>query len=928
MPASEGESKAGYGDTLNLLSTPFPMRGNLAKREPEMLRRNRETDLYGRIRKAAKGRPRFELHDGPPYANGDIHLGHVVNKCLKDFVVRSRSALGYDARYRPGWDCHGLPIERELEKLGVPKDDPTEFRRRCREFAAEQIGRQREGFERLGVLGDWESHYRTMEFATEAGIVRALGALVRTGLVYRGLRPVLHCPVCESSLAEAEIEYEDRTSTAVDVAFPADEKAVAEAFGLDSAERAAAVIWTTTVWTLPANRAIAFSPEIEYAAVRTERGLLLVAAELVDPCLERYGIEGETVATAPGERLSGIACRHPFYGRESPLLPGKHVTTEEGTGLVHTAPAHGEDDFALGDARGLDAESPVDEKCRFRDALELFGGKEIWEAVPDIVRVMEENGTLLRSGDHVHSYPVCWRHKVPVIYRTSRQWFMAMDERGAGDSTLRERGLDAIAKTEFYPAWGRQRMAAMVENRPDWCLSRQRMWNSPVALFVDRESGELHPRTDELIEKAAEKIEKGGIDAWFASGAEEFLGDEAGRYEKVADTLDVWFDSGVTHRSVMGWNGGDENRPDIYLEGSDQHRGWFMSSLMTACALHGEAPWRQILTHGFVVGGDGRKMSKSAGNALRPEKLLGSHGADILRLWVASSDYSHEIKLSEDIIKTAVDSYRLLRNRIRFLLANLSDFDPERDALDTEELAELDRYMLVVAEGCRKRVAEAYEAYNFLGATQAVHALCNQDLGRFYLDVLKDRLYTLPADSRARRSAQTAMNRIARLVLVSLGPTLSFTADEAWQALTGDPDESVMLHVLEPVPQPADAEALEKRWECVRRWRARAQKAVDEARSAGKVDCPDVELKVSLAVPAGDHADLSALSPADLAAVMIVSEVELTEGDGSVVVSRSSFEKCERCWRRADGVGTGSDKRICSRCEQALAGTADDGRQA
>ena len=918
----------GYSDSLNLLSTPFPMRGNMAKREPDMLRRNQETGLYGRIRDASAGRKRFELHDGPPYANGDIHLGHVVNKCLKDFVVRSKSILGYDAHYKPGWDCHGLPIERELEKRNVPKDDPIEFRRRCREFAAEQIQRQRAGFERLGVLGDWENHYRTMEPSTEGEIIRTLGDLLHTGLVYRGLRPVLHCPICESSLAEAEIEYEDKVSTAVDVAFAADESLVAKAFGLASAKDAAVVIWTTTAWTLPANKCVCYSPDLEYAAVDTDRGVLVLAAELVPACLERYGLEGDVLAKAPGSRLEGMVCRHPFYDQEAPLHPGSHVTIEEGTGLVHTAPAHGEDDYAVGVEHGHDAQSPVDERCRFKKSVELFGGKDIWESVPEIVAVMKERGSLVCEREHKHSYPVCWRHKEPVIYRTSRQWFMSMDEKGTGERTLRERGMDAVAKSKYYPDWGRQRMAAMVANRPDWCLSRQRMWNSPVALFVDKETGDLHPRTDELIEKVASKVSEGGIEAWFASDAKDFLGDEADRYEKVTDTLDVWFDSGVTHRSVMGWNGGDKNRPDIYLEGSDQHRGWFMSSLMTACALHDEPPWRQILTHGFVVGGDGRKMSKSAGNALRPDKLLSQYGADILRLWVASSDYSHEIKMSEDIIKTSVDSYRLLRNRIRFMLANLSDFDHEQDAIPIDELAEIDRYMLVVAEQCRQKVFESYDDYNFLGATQEVHGFCNLGLGRFYLDILKDRLYTLPQGCRSRRSAQTALHHIVRMVLVSLGPTLSFTADEAWQALRGDQDESVMLHVLDALPQPKDAEALVARWEKVRHWRSRARKAIDDARSLGEVSCPDVELRLEIGVPEEDHVALSALSASDLAAVMIVSEVELSKGDGKIKASESKFDKCQRCWRRDEGVGDGKAPEICARCEEALAGNADDRRQA
>ncbi len=919
----------GYSDSLNLPDTKFPMRANLAAREPDMLKHNQQTDLYGRIRKTVANRPSFVLHDGPPYANGNIHLGHVVNKVLKDFVWRSKLIQGFDASYIPGWDCHGLPIERQLEKQKVSKADPIEFRRRCRQYADEQISTQRVEFERLGVLGDWHNHYRTMEPRTEGDIVRTLGKLLRTGLVYHGLRPVLHCAVCQSSLAEAEIEYAERTSIAVDVRYRAcDDQQVAKVFGLAQAPDAAAVIWTTTAWTLPASRCIAIHPELEYAALRTELGTLIIAKSLVQQCLERWQIEGEVLATIKGASLDKLDFRHPFLNRITTAFIADHVTSEEGTGLVHTAPAHGEDDFLLGTRHGLESSSPIDKQGRYYDWVEKFAGLDVWQAVPKIVDELRSQNALLAKVNYRHSYPVCWRHKSPIIFRTSKQWFLAMDKAPVGKTrSLRELALAAIDASRFYPSWGKERFAAMVVNRPDWCLSRQRMWNSPVAVFIDRKTGELHPRTEELIEQIATKVDSGGIEAWFAMSAEELLGAEADHYEKVTDTLDVWFDSGVTHQAVMHWQGGDANRPDMYLEGSDQHRGWFMSSLITACALYGEPPWRELLTHGFVVGGDGRKMSKSVGNVLAPDKLFNKYGADILRMWVATADYSQEIKLSEEILRTNIDAYRLLRNRIRFMLANLADFDLATDALPLDQLAQLDRYMIVQAERCRKKVAAAYEEYSFLTSMKELHVFCNQDLGRFYLDILKDRLYTLPANCRARRSAQTAMYHITRMLLIGLGPMLSFTADEAWQVFTDDPKQSTMLHILDELPTVADASKLEVSFACLRKWRTKLSGFIEQARITGKIDCPDVELAIKVTAPEPDYSIMADFAPADLAGIMIVSAAIVSLGDEAIEVRKSELAKCSRCWRRDIGVGTGDNFELCTRCEQALAGIADDQRQ-
>ena len=913
-----------HRNTLNLLESRFAMRANLARREPQMLERARASRLYERVRAAAAGRPRYVLHDGPPYANGDIHIGHAVNKVLKDLVVRSKTVLGFDAPYVPGWDCHGLPIEHQIEKRGVSRDDPNAFRRACRQFAQEQIEIQRANFERLGVLADWEGHYRTMHPPTEGAIVRALGELHATGLIYRGLRPVLHCNICRSALAEAEIEYREAVSQAIDVSFAAvSDERVAAAFGCRKAESAAAVIWTTTAWTLPANRCLAVHPELSYDLVRTAAGDLIVASDLRQECLQRWGLDGQVLASAAGEALAGLVFRHPFYDRDAPVLAGDHVSADEGTGLVHTAPAHGEEDWRLAEPAGFDSRSPVDESGRYYDWVEGFGGLDVWKAVPAIIDRLRAGKRLLHAAEHRHSYPMCWRHKEKVIFRTALQWFVAMDRKAGSDSTLRARALAAIEQTEYFPAWGRERMRAMVASRPDWCLSRQRLWNSPVALFVDKRTGEPHPDSASLFERVAQLVEKDGIEAWFALCPDDLLGDEADRYEKVSDTLDVWFDSGVTHRAVMGWDGSDAGRPDMYLEGSDQHRGWFMSSLMTGCALHGRAPFRQILTHGFVVGADGRKMSKSEGNALSPQVLIAKHGADILRLWVATTDYGAEIALSDEIISRNIETYRRIRNTIRFLLANLSDYRPDADALAVPDLAELDRYMLVAVEDWRQQVAGLYDRYEFHHAMQAIHRLCLVDLGNFYLDILKDRLYTLPAASRPRRSAQTVLHRITRELLIALAPALPFTADEAWQILVDDEGDSTMLHTFQPLPEVADRDMLLAKYGRLRELRAAACRELETARAAGVIRA-NLDAKVSFAASPGDRKCLAGLSGEDLAHFLIVSQVEVADADRTEIsVSAAAAGKCPRCWRRC----LSGDEEICSRCTDALAGRCDDSRQ-
>ena len=916
---------AKYGDTLNLLSTPFPMRGNLAKREPAMLSDWEESKLYQRVRTAAQGRKKFTLHDGPPYANGALHIGHAVNKILKDIVVRSKTLAGYDAPYLPGWDCHGLPIEHQVEKAGGDRRAPDAFRRQCRAFAETQIDIQRTGFIRMGVMGEWESPYKTMEPATEAGIIRALGKLYEQRLVTHHLKAVLWCSDCESALAEAEVEYEEHTSTAVDVAFPAlDSSACCDRFAVanDNHCPVFAVIWTTTTWTLPANRAIVAHPELQYALVEANGKRYIVAETLREAALARWQLAGaRVIGHANGEALAGLVFQHPFYQRESPLFCADHVTAEAGTGLVHTAPGHGADDFNVGVQHGLPLESPVDGRGYFRADVEYFAGMQIWQAIDAIAERVSDNGCLLARELYLHSYPVCWRHKSPVLFRATWQWFLAMDKAKRNGKTLREEALAAVEDTDFYPAWGKNRLRAMITVRPDWCLSRQRFWNVPIPFFVNKDSGALHPQTAELLEKIAAKVATGGIEAWYDSDVADWLEEaEAAQYEKVRDALDVWFDSGSTHYAVMQWSGkDDETRPDIYLEGSDQHRGWFHSSLLVGSAMYGCAPYRQILTHGFVVAGDGRKMSKSLGNVMSPQKIIDTYGADILRLWVGGSDYSAEISISEEILKRVVETYRRIRNTIRFLLANLSDYQPVHNAVEIGALIEIDRYMLTVTEDLRQEIAALYDKYEYHSLVQKLQYFCSVDLGGFYLDILKDRLYTCPADSLPRRSAQTVLFHIADLLLKLIAPILCFTADEAWKALLNDQQESPLLHTWQTaLPQPADAAELREKWRRLRAQRQRVLAAIEAERMQGVVRS-SLEAAVTITTAPEDTAVLASLAD-ELHFLYIVSEVKQTAGEREEIrVTQSAADKCPRCWHHDASCNAGE---LCNRCRLALDGQA------
>jgi isoleucyl-tRNA synthetase len=946
-----------YKKTLNLPDTAFPMRGDLPRREPAWIAAWEEKRVYQAIRTASKGRPPFVLHDGPPYANGDIHIGHAVNKILKDIIVKSRTMAGYDAHYVPGWDCHGMPIEIQIEKKYGKHLPVAEVQSKARAYAQEQIERQKKDFKRLGVLADWDRPYMTMHFGNEADEIRALARIMEKGYVFRGLKPVNWCFDCASALAEAEVEYADRIDLAVDVAFAfTDRCRLAQAFNLESIDEGAIVIWTTTPWTLPANQALNVHPDIDYALVRVTPTpptgpLLLIARERVPACLQQWGLQGEIVASAKGEALTGLAFRHPLaqldagYARTAPIYPGDYVTLDTGTGVVHSAPAYGVEDFISCKAHGLtDAEiiNPVMAEGRYIKSLPLFGGLSIWDANPKIVESLKTAGTLVHVEKHEHSYMHCWRHKTPVIYRATSQWFAGMDiQPKDGGPPLRDAALAGIDATTFYPTWGRARLHAMIANRPDWTLSRQRQWGVPMAFFVHKVTGELHPRTPELLEQVAQRVEQKGIEAWQLLNPRELLGDEADAYQKNADTLDVWFDSGITHATVLGGKGhaftgvyGNQLSwpADLYLEGSDQHRGWFHSSLLTGCMLYGQPPYKALLTHGFVVDGQGRKMSKSVGNIIAPQKIADSLGAEILRLWVASTDYSGELSISDEILKRVVESYRRLRNTLRFLLANLSDFDATTDTVPYEDLLEIDRYTLCLTEQMQNEILAKYEVYDFHPATARLQTFCSEDLGAFYLDILKDRLYTTGANSLARRSAQTALLGITQQLLKLMAPVLSFTAEEAWQALIDSalrhqahtPRTTIFTELYHTGSSYADSHTLMVRWTRLRAIRGQVLRKLEEIRSAGDIGS-SLQAEVDVYAPKADYELLASLGD-DLRFVLIVSRatVHISQGDLRIEVSPSPHKKCERCWHWRADVGQQADHPdLCGRCAANLFGAGE-----
>lgn len=938
-----------YRKTLNLPDTPFPMRGNLPKREPEWVAQWDENKIYASIRAASEGRPKFVLHDGPPYANGDIHIGHAVNKILKDIIVKSRALAGYDAVYVPGWDCHGMPIEIQIEKKYGKNLPVAQVQSKARAYALEQIDRQREDFKRLGILGDWDNPYMTMNFSNEADELRVLARIMEKGYVFRGLKPVNWCFDCRSALAEAEVEYIDRTDPSIFVAFPFHDKAaIARAFGVDQVSDGAVVIWTTTPWTIPANQALNAHPEFEYALIkldapRSTGEFLIVAADLVDSCLELWELTGRVIATAPGTALEKLEFHHPLhqtdpgYDRLAPLYLAEYVTLESGTGIVHSSPAYGVEDFLSSKAHGLaddDIINPVMGDGQYASSLPLFGGKSIWKANPEIVDTLNAAGTLLYTEAEQHSYMHCWRHKTPVIYRATSQWFAGMDRQPTSGPTLRESALQGVADTQFYPAWGRARLHSMIANRPDWTLSRQRQWGVPMAFFVHKETGELHPRTNELLEAVAQRIEQHGIEAWQDLDPAELLGDEAQFYEKNRDTLDVWFDSGSTHATVMGGQdhaikGSHAEQltwpADLYLEGSDQHRGWFHSSLLTGCMLYGRPPYKALLTHGFVVDGKGRKMSKSVGNVIGPQKVSDSMGAEILRLWTAATDYSGELSISDEILKRVVESYRRIRNTIKFLLGNLQDFDPATDLIPTGDLFEIDRYALAMTQTMQADIQAHYTRYEFHPIVTRLQIFCSEDLGAFYLDILKDRLYTTGKTSVARRSAQTGIYHIAHALLKLLAPILSFTAEEAWKDLNVEKDiTTIFTELFHTIPQTEDATALLSKWERLREIRADVMRKIEDVRTAGDIGS-SLAARVTLNASGHDHELLRSLGN-DLRFVLIVSDVDLRQSEGAlrIEVHASTDEKCERCWHHRADVGSDAEHpTICGRCVENLFGDGE-----
>ncbi len=917
-----------YKSTLNLPNTKFSMRANLANREPSFLQKWQNDDLYAQIRKHNKDKPKFTLHDGPPYANGDIHIGHAVNKVLKDIIIKSKSLSGFDAPYVPGWDCHGLPIELNVEKkkgkVGQ-KIDANTFRAECRKYADAQVAKQKQDFQRLGVLADWDNPYLTKDFNYEANIVRALGKMVNNGHVSKGYKPVHWCSECNSALAEAEVEYKDKQSEAIDVKFRLLDNTL---FGVN--KPVSVVIWTTTPWTLPANEAVALHPALDYVLVDVGDEYLLLAQALVENALSRY--ELATAIANPdflvkGVELAGLQTQHPFYDKQVPIIVGEHVTTDAGTGAVHTAPAHGQEDYTVGLKYDLPVECPVDGRGVFFADTPLFGGQFIFAANASVIEVLKNTNTLIKHESLTHSYPHCWRHKTPVIFRATPQWFVSMSQAGLRDTVNNE-----IPKVRWIPDWGKKRIEMMMSNRPDWCISRQRFWGVPITLFTHKQTGEIHPDTQALFVKAADKIAKNGIESWFESSAEDFLGDDAKNYDKATDTLDVWFDSGVSHFAVLKQIDMLDDIADLYLEGSDQHRGWFQSSLISSVAINGQAPYKQVLTHGFTVDKDGRKMSKSLGNVISPQKVFNNLGADILRLWIASTDYTGEMAVSDEILKRSADSYRRIRNTMRFMLANTAGFEPQNHQLAQDKMLDLDKWILSKTANLQTQILQAYEHYNFHQVMQSILNFCSNDLGGFYLDIIKDRQYTTQENSIARRSAQTSLNHILESMVRWLAPVLSFTAEEIWQSMPSVKGNSVFLqHWYQELNTSYSNDAIDTARDISRF----IHKQMEQMRN-DKIIGSSLDAEVDIYCANNIYQVLEKLGD-ELRFIFITSDARIhlinkktndciatANADVFIKVAPSQHHKCVRCWHHRADVGENKQHpKLCGRCVENVVGTGE-----
>ena len=933
-----------YKNSINLFETKFPMKADLAKREPFMIEKWQKQNRYNKIREIAKGRKKFILHDGPPYANGQLHIGHAANKILKDIIIRFKTLSGFDAPFIPGWDCHGLPIELNIEKKYGNKLLPTEFRNKCREYANEQIEIQKKDFIRLGILANWDNPYKTMNFDTQANIIKAMGEIYKAGYLARGTKPVHWCINCGSALAEAEVEYQDKTSPSIYVKFKIADVTVKLTeelmkYNLDIANlnilktlfyyenntlklnqnfnNTFILIWTTTPWTLPANQAIAINAKIEYSLIKYCNDNYIIATNLIEHVLPKDS-NYHIIAKQSGEWLKNIYCLHPFYNKQVPLICGEHVTTDSGTGLVHTAPAHGLDDFIIGLANNLEVYCPVGDDGKFISTTEIFAGKSIWEANKEIILILNNNNSLFANETITHSYPHCWRHKSPIIFRSTPQWFIFMDKLSKKyNITLRKLAIDSIAKTKFFPQWGFARLEAMIKNRPDWCVSRQRNWGVPMSLFVHKETYEPHPQSYEIYQKISQAVEKHGVDIWYDNDFNlEALGyANHHQYKKLTDTMDVWFDSGTTHFSVLKSNPNLSFPADLYLEGSDQHRGWFQSSLLTSCAINNQAPYKQILTHGFLVDGQGYKMSKSKGNIISIPEGTKNYGADILRLWTASIDFSNDISFSEEIIKNIIESYRRIRNTLRFILANLVDFDPNNHQVNFEELVEVDKYALIKLVQLQTYVVNnLYENYQFHIIVQNLITYCSEDLGGFYLDILKDRLYTSNLTCKIRRSAQTTLFHIGKHLALILSPILSFTADEFWEELTHNDEDSTLYHTFMSSIKFKDQDIIIKRWNKIESFRKSILKELEIHRVNGEIGS-SLQAELIINADCELYQELSSIG-SDLKFVYMVSKIDLNLAkENSVIVNSSNKKKCERCWHYSIDVGAISNHvTICKRC--------------